>query len=148
MKLTCLLALFGLSSSLVISPPALPRAGMATRHRALFMQEEDQTSRSDAHQSSLPLPTSRWVAARAARPPARFALHPNPLALTRGIGAVLGGGKTTAEIEKNPVAEAGSLAAFVIVISALIFGGLNPDFVEGIAAKSAKCVDGTIVRQP
>ena len=41
MKLTCLLALFGLSSSLVISPPALPRAGMLTRHRALFMQEED-----------------------------------------------------------------------------------------------------------
>ena len=63
MKLTCLLALFGLSSSLVISPPALPRAGMPTRHRALFMQEEDQppaaaeddqTTRCDAHQSSLP----------------------------------------------------------------------------------------------
>ena len=35
MKLTCLLALLGLSSSLVISPPALSRAGMATRHRAL-----------------------------------------------------------------------------------------------------------------
>ena len=61
---------------------------------------------------------------------------------------MLGGGKTTAEIEKDPIAEAGSLAAFVIVISALIFGGLNPDFVEGIAAKSAKCVDGTIVRLP
>ena len=79
--------------------------------------------------------------------PARAALHPKPLALTRGIGAVLGGGKTTADIQKDPIAEAGSLAAFVIVISALVFGGLNPDFVEGIAAKSAKCVDGTIVRK-
>ena len=157
MKLTCLLALFGLSSSLVISPPALPRAGMLTRHRALFMQEEegqppaaaedDQTTRCDAHQSSLPLPTPRRVGVLRATP-ARAALHPNPLALTRGIGAVLGGGKTTADIEKDPIAEAGSLAAFVIVISALVFGGLNPDFVEGIAAKSAKCVDGTIVRQP
>ena len=79
--------------------------------------------------------------------PARAALHPNPLALTRGIGAALGGGKTTAEIEKNPIAEAGSLAAFVIVIFAIIFGGLNPDFVEGIAAKSAKCVDGKTTLQ-
>ena len=157
MKLTCLLALFGLSSGLVISPPALPRAGMATRHRALFMQEEDQppaaaeddqTTRCDAHQSSLPLPTRRRVAARAARHACARCFAPEPLALTRGIGAVLGGGKTTAEIEKDPIAEAGSLAAFVIVISALVFGGLNPDFVEGIAAKSAKCVDGTIVRQP
>ena len=54
MKLTCLMALFGLSSSLVISPPALPRAGMATRHRALFMQEEeDQSSKCDARQITL-----------------------------------------------------------------------------------------------
>ena len=109
MKLTCLVALFGLSSSLVISPPALPRAGMATRHRALLMQEEEDQS-------------------------------------SKGISGALGGGKKTADIQKNPIAEAGSLVAFVIVISAIVFGGLNPDVVEGFAAKSAKCVDGTIVR--
>jgi hypothetical protein len=92
-------------------------------------------------------------------PPARAGLHPNPLALTRGISGALGGGKKTADIQKNPIAEAnpspnpgpspspnhnpspnpnpspdpnpnpnpnqaGSLVAFVIVISAIVFGGL------------------------
>ena len=46
------------------------------------------------------------------------------LTVTRGVSGVLGGGKTTADVEKNPIAEAGSLAAFVIVISAIVFGGL------------------------
>mmetsp|Transcript_55798 Transcript_55798/g.133723 ORF Transcript_55798/g.133723 Transcript_55798/m.133723 type:complete len:127 (-) Transcript_55798:166-546(-) len=109
MKLSaCLLALVGAASGLLISPPALPRAGMATRSSAVFMQEDDQTG--------------------------------------RGISGSLGGGKKTADLEKNPIAEAGSLAAFVIVFAAITYGGLNPDVVEGFAASNAKCVEGTIVR--
>ena len=44
------------------------------------------------------------------------------------------------------MAEAGSLAAFCIVIGAIIFGGLNPDMVEDYANANAKCVEGTIVK--
>tara|TARA_B100000768_G_scaffold172553_1_gene180910 strand:+ start:272 stop:529 length:258 start_codon:yes stop_codon:yes gene_type:complete len=69
------------------------------------------------------------------------------LTLTRGISGSLGGGKKTADVEKNPIAEAGSLAAFVIVFAAITYGGLNPDVVEGFAASNAKCVEGTIVRR-
>ena len=67
---------------------------------------------------------------------------------TKGISGALGGGKTTADVEagKNPIAEAGSLAAFCLVLAGITFGALNPDVVEDFAKSNAKCVEGTIVR--
>jgi hypothetical protein len=66
----------------------------------------------------------------------------------KGISNVLGGGKSQADVlaEKNPVAEAGSLAAFVIVLCGLTFGALNPDAVEQYAKanKDVSCVEGKI----
>jgi hypothetical protein len=60
----------------------------------------------------------------------------------RGISGMLGGGKLNAEIQKNPVVEAGSLAATVIVLGALAFGAVNPDYIEESAQKSqATCVE-------
>jgi hypothetical protein len=127
MKLTaCLLALVGAASGLVISPPAVPRAGVVTRHRALFMQEDDDQTKRRHQRNTLPMlrhctphPASNPTAT------ARLALLLTlTLTVTRGVSGVLGGGKTTADVEKNPIAEAGSLAAFVIVISAIVFGGL------------------------
>ena len=64
---------------------------------------------------------------------------------TKGIMGVLGGGKTSDQIEKNPVAEIGSLVGFVVVICAFIFGAVNPDFVEARAKSQAVCVQGKIV---
>jgi hypothetical protein len=60
----------------------------------------------------------------------------------RGISGMLGGGKLNAEIQKNPVVEAGSLAATVIVLGALVFGAVNPAYIEESAQKSqATCVE-------
>eukprot|EP00322_Chrysochromulina_rotalis_P010717 CAMPEP_0115860038 /NCGR_PEP_ID=MMETSP0287-20121206/16921_1 /TAXON_ID=412157 /ORGANISM="Chrysochromulina rotalis, Strain UIO044" /LENGTH=244 /DNA_ID=CAMNT_0003314349 /DNA_START=13 /DNA_END=747 /DNA_ORIENTATION=- len=60
----------------------------------------------------------------------------------RGISGMLGGGKSKGEIQNNPVTEVGSLAATVIVLGALVFGALNPDYVEDIAQKSqGPCVE-------
>jgi hypothetical protein len=56
MKLTaCLLALVGAASGLVISPPAVPRAGVVTRHRALFMQEDDDQTKRRHQRNTLPM---------------------------------------------------------------------------------------------
>lgn len=60
----------------------------------------------------------------------------------RGIAGMLGGGKLNAEVQKNPVVEAGSLAATVIVLGALVFGAVNPAYIEESAQKSqATCVE-------
>jgi len=60
----------------------------------------------------------------------------------KGIAGVLGGGKTKDDIQSNPVAEVGSLAATVIVLAALVFGAVNPGFVEEVARKSqGPCVE-------
>ena len=63
-----------------------------------------------------------------------------------GISGALGGGKTTAQVEKNPVVVAGSLAAFIITLGALTFGAVNPDAVEDIAKSYRKpCTADKIV---
>jgi len=63
-----------------------------------------------------------------------------------GISSVLGGGKSSDDVEKSTTAEIGSLAAFVIVLAALAFGAVNPDFVEDIAKSQSKCVQGKIIK--
>lgn len=66
----------------------------------------------------------------------------DPPESTKGIAGVLGGGKTKADIKSNPVAEVGSLAGTVLVVAALAFGAVNPDFVQEIAQKSqGPCVE-------
>ena len=57
MKLVALvLALLGAASGLLLSPPALLRAGSATRHPALLMQEEEKTVGSRPCESITPQP--------------------------------------------------------------------------------------------
>jgi hypothetical protein len=65
---------------------------------------------------------------------------------TKGISGVLGGGKTSDQVEKSTAAELGSLAAFVVVLAMLTFGALNPDAIEDIAKSNSKCVQGKIVK--
>ena len=64
-------------------------------------------------------------------------------AARKGISPVLGGGKSKAEVEGNPLVKGGSLAATVVVVAALVFGATNPDVVEDAAAKSrdAPCIE-------
>ena len=65
---------------------------------------------------------------------------------TLGISGVLGGGKTSDQVEKSTAAELGSLAAFVVVLAGITFGALNPDAIEDIANSNSKCVQGKIVK--
>jgi len=62
-----------------------------------------------------------------------------------GISPVLGGGKSSGDIEKSDLAVNGSKAAFAIVFAALIYGGVNEDQVAAIAKSQYKCVPGKIV---
>lgn len=76
------------------------------------------------------------------RDPKAARVQDPPPGSARGIAPVLGGGKSASEIEKNPVVEAGSLAATVLVLAALVFGSVNPGAVEEIAQKShGPCVE-------
>eukprot|EP00320_Phaeocystis_rex_P022391 CAMPEP_0119058182 /NCGR_PEP_ID=MMETSP1178-20130426/2549_1 /TAXON_ID=33656 /ORGANISM="unid sp, Strain CCMP2000" /LENGTH=138 /DNA_ID=CAMNT_0007039091 /DNA_START=30 /DNA_END=446 /DNA_ORIENTATION=- len=122
-RVCLLLGLFGAASGLLLSPPALPRAGCAMRHSPLCMQEDpEQTT-----QTTAPEQTTESEQ-------------------TVGISSALGGGKKSADVEKNPIAVAGSLGAFIIVSGALVWGALNQDALDEYVANNAKCVEGKIVK--
>eukprot|EP00322_Chrysochromulina_rotalis_P030776 CAMPEP_0115856692 /NCGR_PEP_ID=MMETSP0287-20121206/15185_1 /TAXON_ID=412157 /ORGANISM="Chrysochromulina rotalis, Strain UIO044" /LENGTH=132 /DNA_ID=CAMNT_0003310877 /DNA_START=28 /DNA_END=426 /DNA_ORIENTATION=+ len=61
---------------------------------------------------------------------------------TQGIQGMLGGGKTSDQIEVNEVIENGSKVAFAIVLAALVYGGTNEEQVASIAKSQKKpCVE-------
>jgi len=69
-------------------------------------------------------------------------MQSGPREPTQGIQPVLGGGKTQADLEKNPVVVNGSKAAFAVVLVGLIFGATNEDQVAEIAKSQKKpCVE-------
>ena len=68
-----------------------------------------------------------------------ISMQEGPPEPTNGIMGVLGGGKTSEEIESNPAAETGSLVATIVVALAFVFATINPDFVEGIAKSQGVC---------
>jgi len=76
---------------------------------------------------------------------AAAAVMQEPPEPTKGIMGVLGGGKTSDELESNPAAEIGTLVGTVVVLLGLVFGAVNPDFVEQIAKSQGTCVEGKIV---
>ena len=60
----------------------------------------------------------------------------------RSISPVLGGGKKTDDIKPSTGLEVGSLAASVLVLSALVYGAVNEDAVGDIAKESQRpCVE-------
>ena len=92
---------------------------------------------------------------RVALPPAspfRLAAHTSCVrmaseepAYTKGISSVLGGGKSSDEIEVTAAANIGSALAFAAVLGGLAYGTLNPDAVESIAKSQYKCDPNKIV---
>jgi len=67
----------------------------------------------------------------------------------KGIAQVLGGGKSKDDVMANKTTDTVTLAATVIMFLGIVFGALNPSFVENIAKsyprEPAVCVEGKIV---
>ena len=133
MRSTVLALILAVAAGLQVSRPVLPRANCFVRRSVLLMQEDEAPSAPPAEEEEAPA---------AVEAPAVSGDDQT----TKGISGVLGGGKTSDQVEKSTAAELGSLAAFVVVLAGLTFGALNPDAIEDIAKSNSKCVQGKIVK--